>query len=398
MSINLDGKSLYQPSYITERVPLFYGGKQEEYLEMAENAIASGVTLISEELKNKTDPAIIYHRVVQSLQDARHQIALRHQPEKAHLFGMRRDNPNTHQDSYVTACTGLYGQYEEYNEKYLDQLTKILHRIPHDLKTFQKTSITVSETVMGKKSSFEIELLDMSELTRRKFTEIPSEQELHQALGITDKSPVEITHDYNLMNRLKLEHKEIYDRININGMLGEINKSFPSPAMEGKVKSALRFERKNIYVLATLRLELEPKKTFCLARHLTWMYQNWQEDPIDRMKQHSVDYVIHQDPFLIERTQNACSQIFADILAWDRTESLEVLKDRVALLRFVYGNSMPCSRGDGSVGDWLELAIYRHHGFEKTKHNSSLLPCCELLSTISISNYLKNYRKTIVVE
>jgi hypothetical protein len=33
--------------------------------------------------------------------------------------------------------------------------------------------------------------------------------------------------------------------------------------------------------------------------------------------------------------------------------------------------------GDGAIGDWLELILYRYHGFEKTQHNSSLLPCIE---------------------
>ena len=160
----------------------------------------------------------------------------------------------------------------------------------------------------------------------------------------------------------------------------------------------IRFEKKNIYVLGTLHLELEPDKIVCIARHLTWMYQDGEQDPVDRMREHSVNFVIHQDPFLIERTQNACSRIFADILAWDTTKSLDSLKDNIALLRFVYGYSMPCNRGDGAVGDWLELALYRHHGFEHSKHNSKLLPCFELLSTIALSQYLQEYRKTIVVE
>jgi len=326
---------------------------------------------------------------------------LQHQPDKAHLFGIRRGDPSARQALYTTPMTGLYHPYEEYNAKYIKRLSKILHRLPHDLKTFSKTSITIDEISLGKKCSFQVELLDMKELEKRKYTMLPSKEELHEALGINDKMPIEIIHDYHLMNRLKLEHKELYDRIAINGVLQEINTTFPSPATRQEVidsEKFVSFERKNIYVLGTLRLELEPKKMICLARHLTWMYQDWQQDPIDRMREHSVDFVIHQDPFLVERTQNACSQIFASILDWKKTDSLEVLKDRVALLRFVYGNSMPCSRGDGSVGDWLELALYRYHGFEETRHDSKLLPCFELLSTTTLSEYLQEYRKTIVVK
>jgi len=253
---------------------------------------------------------------------------------------------------------------------------------------------------MGKKCSFQVEILEMGELEKRKYTKMPSEEELQEALGISDKSPREIVRDYDLMNRLKVDEKDLYDRISINSILTHINTVFPSPAMAKSInkKRFVRFERKNIYVLGTLRLELEPKKMVCIARHLTWMYQDWAQDPVDRMREHSVDYVIHQDPFLIERTQNACSQIFADILAWDRTKSLDSFKDKIALLRFVYRNSMPCNRGDGAIGNWLELALYRYHGFIDTKHNSKRLPCFELLSTTTLSQYLQEYRETIVVK
>lgn len=400
MSINVDVKNLYQPSYIIDKSPLFYGGKQEEYIALAENAIASGIELLADEIKNEIEPQAIYYKLVKFLQNARHEIALVHQPEKAHLFGIPRNDPNLHQEKYITPVTGLYSNYEEYNNKFIDRLINILSQIPHDLKTFSKKSIFIKEEVLGKKCSFHAELLDSKDLQQKKYINFPSIEELHQALGIDDKTPEEIVHDYSLMNQLKLEHKDIYDRILMAGILSHINLLFPSPAMKDKIDSDefLRFERKNIYVLATLRLELEPDKMFCVARHITWMYQDYVQDPLERMRDHSVDFVIHQDPFLIERTQNVCSEIFADILTWNESNSIDVLKDRVALLRFVYGNSMPCSRGDGAIGDWLELIIYRYLGFEKTRHNNQLLPCFELLSVTKLSQYLEDYRKTIVVE
>jgi hypothetical protein len=202
------------------------------------------------------------------------------------------------------------------------------------------------------------------------------------------------------MNRLKTEHKDLYERISIGSVLREINERFPSPAMEGMsgLENVVRFEKKSVYALVTLRYEIEPNKMVCLARHLTWMYQDWSQDPIDRMRDHSVDFVIHQDLFLIERTQKFCAQIFKEILSWDKAQPVEELKNRVALLRFVYGNSMPCSRGDGAIGDWLELALYRHHGFKEVEHKKDQLPCFELLSTIKLSDYLKNYSRTITIK
>lgn len=387
-------------SYITDRLPDFYGGRQAEYLELAEKAIESGVSLLATQGQDKADPVALYHKVMRVFQETRTEIALRHHTKDAHLFGMRRDDPKTRKASYLTPYTDLVGQYAEYNKKYLERLVPILHRIPHDLKTFSKTSLEEQGIVLGKHYSFRIELLDSVELQKRNYMGLPTDENLQKVLGIKDKTIEEIVHDYDLMQRLKVECKDLYDQMVIGSIIEIINRKFPSPWMRGKVdeKKISRFEFKNIYVLTTLRLEIEKGKMACVGRHLTWMYQNWQEDPVERMRAHSVDYVIHQDPFLIQRTQDFCAKLFADILTWDRTKPLDDLKDRVALLRFTYAYSMPCERGDGAVGDWLELALYRHHGFVKTRHDPAQLPCFEPLSTIDPADYLKKYRNTVIVE
>ena len=82
---------------------------------------------------------------------------------------------------------------------------------------------------------------------------------------------------------------------------------------------------------------------------------------------------------------------------WNKeTDSLKELKNRVALIRFTYAHCMPSARGDGAIGDWLELALYRFHGFRKTEYNSERLPCFEPL--VSLSHYLKRYDEIIRVE
>jgi hypothetical protein len=163
-----------QTSYITERSPNFYGGKQEEYLALAEQAICSGVSLISEEMGKKSDPAKIYETVVKFFQNTRHDIACKHQPEMARLFGVRRDQPKVGGEPYVVPTTGLYFPYQEYNKKYLNQLIPVLHKIPHDLKTFKEHSTQGRETVLGRQYSYHVELLDIAELQKRQFTKPPT--------------------------------------------------------------------------------------------------------------------------------------------------------------------------------------------------------------------------------
>lgn len=398
MSVDVRVSSL--TSYLTDRLPDHYGGRQQEYLEVAERTIESGVCLIAEEMQKKSDPLAIYHTLIKVYQVARHNLALHHQTKKASLFGVRRDDPAIQERSYLTPYTRLIDQYDEYNKKHLDQLIPILRKIPHDLQRFFKTSFTKQGDALGRHYSFQIELLDGAELQKRKYMEIPSTKELQEALGIQDKTVEEIVHDFECMGRLKKERKDLYDQLVMSSIVIDLNRMFPSPKARGKVeeRDIARFEWKSLYVLTTLRLEIEEGKMACMGRHLTWMYQDHVTDPINRMRGHSADYVIHQDPFLIERTQQFCAKIFAEILAWNRTKPVDDLKDRVALLRYTYAYSMPCTRGDGAVGDWLEFTLYRHHGFVKTRHARDQLPCFEPLSTIDLSDYIKNYRKTVIVE
>ena len=397
MSASSTQSGLYQPSYITDQQPNFYGGQQKDYIELAECAIASGVKTIADGIKKRIDSAEIYQKLIDDYQKARHEIALKHQPEKAHFFGIRRDALDK-KNPFITTYTGLYHPYAKYNQKFIQQLIKVLHQIPHDLKTFSKTSTTLKETVLGKKYSFEVQLLEGHAL-RDLFTP-PSQEELYKALAIKVEHTQTIFENYEITKRLKNDHKKLYDRLTLFYLINDLNNKFPPESARGQINedAVIRYEKKNIYVWATVRLELEPNKMYCIARHLTWMYQTYSDDPINRMKEHSVDFVVHQDPFLLERTQQACAKIFTDALAWSNEDSLEKLKDQVALLRFVYGNSMPCCRGDGAIGDWLELAIYRHHGFTQTRHNNKVLPCFELLSCTSLTEYLKEYRNTIIVE
>ena len=79
------------------------------------------------------------------------------------------------------------------------------------------------------------------------------------------------------------------------------------------------------------------------------------------------------------------------------TEFSKELQQKIAVFRYVYGFCAPCLRGDGAIGDWLEIALYRFHGFENARHNPHCLPCFELF-TLSVNEYLKRYPATIIID
>jgi hypothetical protein len=202
------------------------------------------------------------------------------------------------------------------------------------------------------------------------------------------------------MYRLKTEHNTLYQRLIMNIGLHDLSKSYPSPTRDqnGKIKAGNLKNLKSHFALATVRLEIN-SKLFSLSRYLTWMYVDEATDPVERMLQNSVVRIIHQDNFLIDDTLQAIAELFEKAVRWDnKTESLDELKRKVALFRFTYAHCMPCCRGDGAIGDWLELALYRFHGFVNTEYNHDKLACFETLSSLSLSRYLKRYNSIIDVK
>ena len=132
-----------------------------------------------------------------------------------------------------------------------------------------------------------------------------------------------------------------------------------------------------------------------LTKHYTWLNRDL-EPPIVSMRAQSKVILLHHDPRMIRETLDDISKIFAHAIAWDQLrESVDDLKDRVALLRYLYANCMPCLRGDGAIGDWLELLIYRYHGFVNTRFSSERLPNFEPM-VHTLLGYRARYDEIII--
>ena len=378
-------------NYITDRRPDFYGGQQAEYLEFADQTINDGVVQLRTGMGGKKDPSELFFELLGTYQRKRHEIALKHQTKNGEKFG----EPRTGKDvpGVGFALTGLYGQYEEYNTLFKEQLFPLIFKMSHNLREFYEKKTFVEETCLGRKIKFALEVKDTAET--KELTSPPTEAQVQAALG-TDKSYEEIQNDYGLMLRLKKERPEWYQKLNMRRILDQLNIDFPSPFQSGICEGNMG-NLKNLYVIGTLRIQIEDKM-YAISRYVTWLYTDYSIDPVVRMMEHSKVYIVHQDTFLIDETLQEISRVFAKAVLWNKEkDSLKGLKETVALIRFLFAHCMPSSRGDGAIGDWLELTIYRYHGFSDTRYNPNKLPCFEALSTLFLSTYVRNYADIITV-
>lgn len=342
-------------SYLYDKAPSLYGGKQDEYLQFSEDAINQGVQKIQSAVGSKKDLTVLFHEVLKLFQTKRAEIAKKHTPDEASHFGTSRTD-NTLGGYF--AATPLAFPYEKYNRIYLKQLGQILPGI-------KDKKASSEETALGRRLKFEVEVLDIAELAKR-----TKPASFNTSENVANNLP--------LLQQLKKAAPATYQALSLSTFIGDFLHRF------GDLGEHL--------VLGTLRIEIN-QKLYAASRYLTF----FNTDPVQKTAKASESLIGHQDTFLIDETLKDISKIFAEAINHDSEKDLQGLKDRVALLRFIYSHCTPCVRGDGAIGDWLELAIYRYHGFAKSRFNQERLACFETLASISLSRYLKEYDSIITV-
>ena len=287
--------------------------------------------------------------------------------------------------------------YTEYNVSFLKELAEKIAPMEHTLKEWKQTRIRYTERQLGRKMRTDIEVLTVPSIAEQELAREITLFELNEMLG-TDKKEDQMARDWELNKKLKRVFPDFYKRISRHNMLMSLIKYHPSPVR--KEDGSLEGNEDNLkclYPISTIRVQVKGK-LYAIGTHITWMYMTLRTDPVERMIKCSKASVIHQDVFLIEDTLQAIAEIFSEAILWDKkAEELEALKDKVALIRFMYAFCMPCLRGDGAIGDWMELAVYKYHGFKNTRHNSKTMPCFEPLASTSFSSYRERYNETIEI-
>lgn len=106
--------------------------------------------------------------------------------------------------------------------------------------------------------------------------------------------------------------------------------------------------------------------------------------------------LIHQDRYLVPTTMRVAQQAFREALEWKASLGAKELKDRVGKMRYCLAHAMPDVRGSAAEAEWLEAAIYRHHGFAEAHQKESCVVDLEALTSTSFDQFMQRYHASIV--
>lgn len=405
-------------TYIISRCPNKFGNDQAYYVEQSQNTINKGVERFQIGFNDKTNLQELFHSVLDDFAKARQSIALHSAPTdpESKRFGVRRDGPLTG----LAYSTRLTNEYEAYGSKLITVFQRQLYGMNHTLYNFQQKSLELDDKALNRKSRFKLEILDSQDPKDRKRLQPQSPDDLineFEALGL-DTAEIRqhkddlahATPDNPPIFRLKKEalcifkakRPEMYSHLRQFSIFATMKDEYPPPSekksADGKViPIGHTHNRKSHFAIATIRIEIEGK-LLALSQLHTWMYFDWQNDPIASMKERSKIYVQHQDALLISTTLKEIAALFEKALQWNRaTEQVTDLMNLVATIRYLFAHAVPYLRGSASIAEWLETAIYRFHGFANFRYNQEKLVDLEALTALRFSDFIREYPSMVTL-
>ncbi|WP_068468991.1 hypothetical protein [Candidatus Protochlamydia phocaeensis] len=402
--------NLNTSNYILSQDPLAYGGQQRDYIQKRDAAIARQLICLEKAIEEKRDLKQFFHQALSSFAQTRHELAISHGTEEAHYFGRRRWDVIDDMSH-----TGLAGKYGAFNPKITHFLSKLLkNEIPLEGKP-HKNKFKTETLCLGRRCSFEVEILDAQNLADREWDSYPPSyikqvDEDPNVKAMPEVNQVDENHYpptleeqhiidtfKQMVKYVKQKHTAFYIHGKVNYALKGLADSFPSP-QKIFTTDGVRFigntdYLKSLFLFGKVRLEMNGKM-YALSEYITWTYQDHQTDPVERIKR-SVVVIMHQDQFLIDETLEETAKLFEKAMQWDSsTGDRQAFMEQVALIRYLFAHCMPYQRGSAAIGEWLEKLIYQSKGFA-CEHNSQTLGDMEALAAPLLSDFLKVYETTI---
>lgn len=369
-------------NYIISRSSNRFGGDQDAYLRQAGIAIHQASKEIHRTVEIRGDLIALFHQVVANLAKARQEIAKTAKDINWYYFGLRRDNKVSFDPNSYTL---LYDVYEEYRDQYITKLQALMASFPRNTETFMTERKEFNEPpILGKASSTEISLFSEVNQNKWRFPDsyesfqrlcelaqfsIPSRESFSDAWSCYEQ----LARNKSAMQTLKKASAEEYNRFTL----------FPNLILKDRAA-----ERSSPYhIKITRRLQVD-EMIYELGYALTSTYIDHENDLVKNISVRPVMLLVHMDSFLIQDMMNDMAKVFKEAVECSSRE-LGSLKQRVALLKYEFAHTMPFYRGSAAIGEWLENALYRFHGYELT-YNDKKLSDLEAL-TSSLGEFVKNY-------
>lgn len=371
----------YNPSFLFVQDPNRFGGMQEDYLQRSARAIAEASKRIRSARENKEDLKALFFELIADFSKIRGEIAKDHKTNQADSFGKRRDRNNNPKDITQFSDIVLGEKYQKYLSKMLGVFSQHLKQmeLPRTPGKF-KSEHVIKDEGSCLNSTYSIEVLTGAELAAKGYC-----GDLFDVLPPSLRKEKEYTLEevqecIKIFSEFKKTSPEEYHKKRVFKALMRLNSPelCPSPAAFGippamvrkvfppKEADKILGNMKSLYVIGTLETEIAGKMKK-MTTYLTWMYENheWltQKDPahhpIERMKQFSKVMILHQDYSEIQETLDVIAEAFVKAVTWERgTQSIEELKDTMALLMFLATQDMRDERGTAAENEWLEASIY----------------------------------------
>lgn len=373
------------PTYIIDRSPKKYGGRQEDFLRRSSAIVEEGVERVTKAHKGEESLKQLYLSLFHEFRGQRQQIAQDHGTPKAEFFGRMRNHPKVP----TLYHTILDHEYAEYGMKIKVILKGFLDQMRG---TSKRTFEFPTDPNFPRYSCIEVEVLEQKDLMERGWLSPPTLEEInlpdleYNALG-------QLSHES--LARVKKERKPMYQRLGMFQKFVLLQSEFPSPKVVGQNEHGVVFDYpereknlKSLFVRAVVKQEVEGK-VYHVYEYLTWMYRDHRTDPHERMVRDSTPILFHLDGLNIDDpAMGDLASLFAKAVLSDE----KLLKYKVCEYRKFQAFVMPICRGNASTTEWYEQLLFKiHHlqlNFKKGVH-----PDLEGFATPSASEYHENYVK-----
>lgn len=378
----------YRPEYFTSRTKeaMFGDLGQEPFLRASSQAIDLVAQMV---LKGRGN--VPFQDLLGQLSQIRSRLAQETNTRGAHLFGVRRHEQTT---PFTFPSLTFDGQYALAGARIGRTVFPLFAKALAGKKSLEKTfctSFTFSEQD-SPVSSYKLELYSHQALQKSGLDVI------HWRCGMGQSPADKLVEPISYAHFLKTQQDVAY-RDKVCAAFKEFKRYEPETLGQSyhgiKLASIIRdlktfytqSEEKTHFLVFSLRHQVLGK-LYATTQYVTWLHRIPGEDlqsTLERAQIHSKFRVIHQDIFLVEDTLRECEALFERVLAWDDSEGLDELKERMAPLIYLLTHNHRDIRGGAAANEWLERGIYKALGFH------ILAPTTRMVDLDAFANVYKDF-------
>ncbi len=373
-------------TYIVSQKPFRYGGLQEDYLAQVAGVVSETAGKFRQARNENADLIDLFHRTLADLGAARLRIAQEHGTEQGELFGVRRDFAESFIEPGITPMGGVYSTY---NKRLVNLFTDYLDHLRQTQEGFPEIELVINEGDYETRASrAEFILLSDTALEQLAIPETFEEyQRFCEMCSLPCSEPRSVTFsDFAalLTNRGAMQALR-------SCSIGDYNTL--------RLISALFFLRSSFsgitdWLLVTRYLDVADQ-LHQISEYLIGFNDQAPKDTLQCMRENAITVILHQDAFLVDSMLADVAHLFKEALEWDGSDP-KMLKGRVALLQYELAHAMPFKRGTAAISEWLEMALYRHHGFNLI-YNPEKNVNLEAL-TSPLSQFMEGYDSMLTIQ